>query len=179
MNFLKPNIKPAMPVISVVKNKLKQWLLIDKLNNIPGILFLIIASTLIAAGVAKFGFVFGAMISILLIGTPLIIGLVIYPQFGIIIYLSMAFILMFVLRLGIPFPLGTLMDGLLALFILGLFIQQKKSPDWQIFKSPVSTWILIWIGYNVIEFVNPAAESRMAWVYTIRTLAFVTMRQFN
>lgn len=167
-----------MPVISVVKNKLKQWLLIDKLNNIPGILFLIIASTLIAAGVAKFGFVFGAMISILLIGTPLIIGLVIYPQFGIIIYLSMAFILMFVLRLGIPFPLGTLMDGLLALFILGLFIQQKKSPDWQIFKSPVSTWILVWIGYNVIEFVNPAAESRMAWVYTIRTLAFVTMMYF-
>ncbi|MFX8887289.1 hypothetical protein ABTM83_19705, partial [Acinetobacter baumannii] len=79
---------------------------------------------MIAWGITRFGFLFGALISVFLIGVPLIVGLVIYPQFGIIIYLSMAFSIMFLLRLGVPFPLGTLMDGLLVLFILGLFIQQ-------------------------------------------------------
>lgn len=178
MNAFKLNKESSLSTASIIKNKLKQWLLIEKLSNIPGLLMLMAASLMIAWGITRFGFLFGALISVFLIGVPLIVGLVIYPQFGIIIYLSMAFSIMFLLRLGVPFPLGTLMDGLLVLFILGLFIQQKKQTDWKIFKSPISTCILIWIGYNVIEFANPAAESRMAWVYTIRTMAFVTMMYF-
>jgi len=160
----------------------KQWLvqtfLIEKLNNKFGLVFFLLCVIALAFGIGVFGISFAIFSLIVLIAAPVIVGLIIHPTFGILVYLTMSFTIMFFLRYGVPFPLGTLMDGMLALFILGFFIQQKKKPDWQIFKSPVSLWIGIWIAYNVLEFGNPATESRLAWVYTIRSMALVTMMYF-
>src|SRR5690606_22427467 len=50
--------------------------------------------------------------------------------------------------------------------------------DWSIFKDPIGIIILIWIGYNILEFANPTTESRMAWVYTIRTVDIVMLMYF-
>lgn len=162
----------------IIRDWCRQTFLIEKLANKFGLIFFIACSILLSVAVSLFGVTFGILIAIVLIAIPVVVGLVIYPQFGIIVYLSMSFSIMFLLRYGISFPLGTLMDGMLVLFILGLFIQQKKKPDWAIFKSPVSLWILIWIGYNFLEFGNPTTESRTAWVYTIRGMALVTMMYF-
>ena len=90
----------------------------------------------------------------------------------------MAYLLFVIMSLGIPFPLGTLMDALQGLLILSVLIRQKKNPDWQIFKNPVSGIILVWIGYNLMEVANPAAESRLAWVYTVRSVAVVMLMYF-
>jgi O-antigen ligase len=38
--------------------------------------------------------------------------------------------------------------------------------------------ILVWIVYNLIQVANPAAESRLAWVYTIRAVAIVMLTYF-
>ncbi len=38
--------------------------------------------------------------------------------------------------------------------------------------------ILIWIAYNLLQFINPSAESRMAWLYTIRSVAMVMLTYF-
>ncbi len=76
------------------------------------------------------------------------------------------------------FPLGTVMDGLQALLILGMFIRQKYEPDWSIFKSPISVMIIIWISYNFLQLINPTAESRLAWLYTIRSVAIVMLTYF-
>src|ERR1019366_6765284 len=70
------------------------------------------------------------------------------------------------------------MDGMLLLFIIGFFIQQKKKPDWQRVKGPVSTVILIWVIYTVLEIGNPASESRLTWVYTIRTIGLLALSYF-
>ncbi len=158
--------------------KLREVVFVDKLLNLYGALFLLIISVLLAACVITFGVTVGVLIAIGLVAIPIVVGLVIYPKFGIIVYLILSFTIMFWLRYGITFPLGTLMDGMLALFILGLFIKQKQQKDWLIFKNPISTWILIWIIYNILEFGNPAAESRLAWVYTIRNMALVAMMYF-
>lgn len=101
-----------------------------------------------------------------------------YPKFAIIFYLIWAYWIMFLLSLGINFPLGTVMDGLLALLIIGLFIKQKGQSDWSALRNPISVIVLIWIGYNLLQFLNPAAESRLAWVYTIRTVAGVMLSYF-
>jgi putative inorganic carbon (HCO3(-)) transporter len=101
-----------------------------------------------------------------------------YPKFGITFYLMLAYLLMYVLGFGINFPLGTLMDGILLLLIISFFFSQKVNPQWTIFKNPISIVILIWISYNIIQVINPNAESRLAWVYTIRSVAGVMLSYF-
>ena len=152
--------------------------LVEKLNNIPGFIFFTIFSVLLAMGVSNYGMTFGILTTVLIIAIPSVIALVISPQFGILVYITLAYAIMFLLRLGITFPLGTLMDGMLVLFFLGFFIQQKRKPRWDKVSGPVSLWILIWIIYNFIEVANPAAESRLSWVYTVRTVAFVALSYF-
>ncbi|PQJ13175.1 hypothetical protein CJD36_004115 [Flavipsychrobacter stenotrophus] len=133
---------------------------------------------LIAAVISLIGVKEGMMIIIGMIAIPIVYGIVAYPKFGIFVYLSMAYLLMWFIKIGVNFPLGTVMDGMEALFILSLFIKQKRDKDWSMFKGPVSTVILIWIGYNFFQIANPTAESRLAWVYTVRTVAVVMIMYF-
>lgn len=156
----------------------RRYFFVEKFLNVYGIILLGVIAAGIAFCVFKFGMVFAILVIVALIALPAVVGLVIYPKFGIIVYLSLSFSIMFLLRYGVPFPLGTLMDAMLAMFILGLFIQQKKKPNWQIFNNSITKWIIVWILYNILQFGNPAAESRLAWVYTIRAMAFVSMMYF-
>ncbi|MEJ7692084.1 O-antigen ligase family protein [Daejeonella sp.] len=120
-----------------------------------------------------------ALIIIGTIGAPMVYGIIAYPRFGIMVMLIAAYLIMWVIRMDLTtFPMGTLMDGLLALLILGLFIKQKNNPDWTILKGPISILIIIWIGYNFLEIINPSSTSRMAWVYTIRSVAIVMLTYF-
>ncbi|HEX3024842.1 MAG TPA: O-antigen ligase family protein [Chitinophagaceae bacterium] len=156
----------------------RRIVLIEKLNNVAGIIFLILSATVLAAGVSIFGIIFAILFSIALIALPVIYALVVYPKFGILVYLTMAYSIAFLGRAGVNFPLGTLMDAMLVLLILGVFIQQKKKNDWGIFNNPISWFIIIWIGYNFVEVINPSAESKLAWVYTVRTVAMLALSFF-
>ena len=99
-----------------------------------------------------------AIILILLIGPIIAFAVIAKPKFGIIALLIAAYLIMWILRLNlVKFPLGTLMDGLLALLIVGLFIQLKYRPDWSFLSSPISLMISIWIVYNFILVANPVA----------------------
>lgn len=150
----------------------------NKLEGPSGIIFLLTSSVFFAFVISKYGMVPGIMIILLLIGLPVVYGLVAFPKFGLVVFLTCAYFIMWVGRFGIDFPLGTLMDLMEVLFIIGLFIQQKKKADWEIFKGPMSTMILIWILYNLIEVINPTAESRLAWVYTVRSVAVIMLMYF-
>lgn len=79
---------------------------------------------------------------------------------------------------GVPGPVGVLMDVLQGLVILGTLIKLRTHNDWELLRSPITTMILIWIGYNVVEVANPFAVSRLAWVYTIRSMAIVMISYF-
>ncbi len=54
----------------------------------------------------------------------------------------------------------------------------EKDPRWSIFRDPVSWMILLWIGYNLIEVINPWSASRLAWLYTVRSTALVMLMYF-
>ncbi|MDF3077650.1 MAG: teichuronic acid biosynthesis protein TuaE, putative secreted polysaccharide polymerase [Sphingobacteriaceae bacterium] len=140
---------------------------------------LLIVSVLSALAVKTLGTTIGILILGLTVGLPVAFGVVVYPRFGIIVLLISAYLIMwFYNMITIDFPLGTLMDAMEAILIIGFFLQQRTKPNWAIFKNPVTVLILIWIGYNLLEFFNPMAESRLAWVYTIRSVAVVMLMYF-
>lgn len=153
-------------------------LYIQKFANPLGITLLTLVS-LFFAFIVYFAGVKGGMLSlVMIVALPIVYGIVAHPKFGILVLLVMAYLLFFIMRQGIDFPLGTLMDGIQALLMLGFIIQQRARPSWSILKGPVTTMILIWIGYNLLEVVNPVAESRLAWVYTVRSVAVVMLMYF-
>jgi putative inorganic carbon (HCO3(-)) transporter len=124
------------------------------------------------------GLVAGILIVVAMVALPAVYGMIAFPVFGIVCIMTMAFLLFFFLRFGINFPMGTVLDGMQGLLLLGFFIRQRKNPDWSIFKGPVATVILLWVGYNLLEVINPWAESRMAWVYSVRTVGILTLTYF-
>ena len=70
------------------------------------------------------------------------------------------------------------MDVLVAVMFLGLFIKQIEERDWSFANNPISKMILVWIIYNLLQVANPSAESRLAWVYTVRTFAGIMTLYF-
>jgi putative inorganic carbon (HCO3(-)) transporter len=158
---------------------LTRLVFVEKLYNTAGIILLALVGIIMAVGTAFYGAAFGIMLILLVTIPPVVYCIVVYPQFGIMILLVMAYMLFVLAQLGIDGPIGTLMDGLQVLLLLGVLIRVKKdNNDWSIFKSPITTVIFLWIGYNILEFGNPAASSRLAWVYTIRSVAIVALSYF-
>lgn len=109
---------------------------------------------------------------------PIVYGIITQPRFGIMIILISAYFIMWILRMGAGFPMGTVMDAIQALLFFGLLLKLKYRKDWSTFRSPVSIMILVWIGYNLLEIANPAAESRLSWLYTLRSVAIVMLMYF-
>jgi hypothetical protein len=142
-------------------------------------IFLLLLSLFFGVAIAKGGMVTGILILIFIIGIPAIYAAVAYPKFGIIIILLVAFLINFASRL-VPddTPLGLIMDAMTYLLILGFFVKQKLEKNWAYFNNPISYFILIWLVYNLLEVLNPSATSILAWVYTVRTVAFIMLMYF-
>lgn len=157
---------------------LKQLFLVEKLNNIYGFLLLSLMSCLFAYVIVAKGIVAALLLIVFMIALPVLYAIVAYPRVGIIVLLVFAYIIMWILRFPIHFPLGTVMDALQVLLIIGFLVNQKSENNWKIYKNPISYLIIIWIVYNLIQIANPTAESRLAWVYTIRSVAFVMLMYF-
>jgi len=151
----------------------------SKTTKFVSIVAALLISILVSLSITIFGIAGGAAI-LLIITTPVVIFCILkYPKFGLIFFMFMAYFLMFIISLNlINFPLGTLMDGLLLLLLIGFFIDQKISPNWKIFNNSIAIIIIIWVLYNIIEVINPGAQSRVAWIYTIRALAGVMLSYF-
>jgi putative inorganic carbon (HCO3(-)) transporter len=169
--------KVARPRRSVLQ-RFKKTFLVEKLYNRTGLAFLALLAALIAVGIAKLGPSFGALFLVTLVGLPAVYAIVAYPKFGILVILIMAYMLFLLGRIGVPGPVGVIMDVLQALVMLGTLIKLRNHNDWELLRSPVTAMILIWIGYNILEVANPYAESRLAWVYTIRSMAIVMLSYF-
>ncbi|MGY4384244.1 putative inorganic carbon (HCO3(-)) transporter [Pedobacter sp. UYP24] len=157
----------------------------DKISPFKLLLVLSIVAILFVFGISKYGFSVVLMAGIVLVALPLAFCVIVYPKFGILVLLISSYLIMFTSRLGVNFPVGTLMDGLQLLLIIGFCITQKINPNWKILKNYTSLLVLIWVGYNLLQFFNITAESQLAWVYTIRSVAvvmlmyFVFLRQIN
>ncbi len=149
-------------------------------SNLLLILFILLV---ISAGTAIIFTLFGTRIGVFpLLGSFSLIFIYIVlkePKFAVISVMILSYFIMFLIALiNTTFPLGTVMDGMLAVLILGFFIQQKYHRKYWIFKNPIAYLIIIWIAYNILQFFNWDAASKLAWVYTIRNVAAVMLSYF-
>lgn len=143
-----------------------------------GYILLFLSSLLLGYYIINEGFVAAAIILIGLASLPIAYIIVTYPKYGIIILLIASYFIMWFTHMGIDYPLGTVIDIIELLLIIGFFIKQKKNPNWGVFRNSASYIILIWVSYNVLQVFNPIAESRLVWVYTIRSVAAVMIMYF-
>ena len=163
---------------TVFAERIRQWFWHEKLNNLPGALFLALLTGLFGWVTIENGAIAGILIIVACVAVPVVYAIVAYPRFGIALLMGIVYLLFYIMRIGINFPMGTLVDAMLALLLLGFFIGQKKRPRWGIYRNPVSMVILAWLLYNLLQVGNPWAESRMAWLYTVRTTGTIVLIYF-
>ena len=172
-----------MPGDHVINNATKKtfWdkLIIQKLSAPIVIIFLICTSLAVSYVIASDGYVTGLIILCIIIALPTVYAAVVYPKFGIITLIIVSFFINYSSRL-LPetTPIGLVMDALTYLLILGFFIKMKNDKQWAYFDNPITYFILIWIGYNLFEILNPDSPSILEWVYTVRTVGVIMLMYF-
>jgi putative inorganic carbon (HCO3(-)) transporter len=153
----------------------------SKGNNIYAIvlIILLILSGLSVLVFSLYGVKFGLLPLAISLAFVFIYVVIKEPKFAVLALLLGAYFIIFLITIiNTTFPLGTLMDGMLAILILAFFISQKYNRNYWIFKNPISYVLLIWIVYNLLQFFNPVAESKLAWLYTIRNVALVMLSYY-
>ncbi|MBD3749171.1 MAG: O-antigen ligase family protein [Sphingobacteriales bacterium] len=149
-----------------------------KISYIVIIIIVLVLSMVSAYSISVYGKI-GVLPAVVAIGAFFVYAALRLPRFGVIMLMVMAYFIMYLIALfPTNFPMGTLMDGILALLTLGFFMQQKYYTNFKVFNEPISYLILIWIIYNLLQVFNPNAASQLAWVYTIRGVAVVMLSYF-
>ena len=163
--------------IEHIKTWLSHQIFSQKLNNPLGYILLTTLGLAMGALVALLGFKGGAVLIGIVVILPVVVASMFYHQFGIAFTLIIAFLVQ-VLGKYTNAPIGTSLDGMLILMIFGILVGQIIKKDWSFAKDPISTLILIWIYYNIFQVLNPAMQSKMAWLYTVRSLAILNLLYF-
>ena len=161
-----------------VVEKLKKFNWTNLYHQPAGYIILCLIALLISFSIVLWGMTAATAIVLLIVGVPLTFAIVNYPQFGIVVLIVSAYLVMWVNRVLLNYPVGTLIDGLELLLAMGFILKHKYDKSWNFINDRISLMIIIWIAYNVLQIANPSAESRLAWLYTIRTVAVVTFTYF-
>ncbi|MCX6160785.1 MAG: O-antigen ligase family protein [Ignavibacteriae bacterium] len=157
---------------------LKRKIIVEKLNSIPGVIALLLCSAVTSYIVAKMGFNTGVALIVMITGIPVFFAIIFNLRFGVAIIIIFSFFLMFLMRITEDIPLGTVIDLIIALMMFGLLIKQINERDWSFAKNPISKVMFVWLLYNILQVANPTAESRLAWVYVIRSVIGVMILYF-
>jgi len=162
-----------------IKGFLRSKLSFGKLTTKTMIWLMLPVAVLISVVVAKAGIMGAAGLLAIIIGIPLVYGVIAYPEFGIAVLIVVAFMLNYASEfLPNDTPLGIVLDGMTYLLIFGFFVKKKYDSSWDYFKNPISYLVIAWLGFNFLEAINPASPSILAWVYTVRTVGFIMLMYF-
>ncbi|TWR25650.1 O-antigen ligase domain-containing protein [Mucilaginibacter achroorhodeus] len=162
------------PVISFCRK-----LVTGELSTPTMILVFLPLAVLIAVAITFGGIIAAGAILALIIGVPLVLAIIAYPIFGIAVFMVLAFFMNYISEpLPPETPTGIVLDILTYLLIFGFLLKFKYDRDWSHFQNPISYWILAWLAYNFFEAINPASPSILAWIYTVRTVAFIMLMYF-
>ncbi len=159
------------------QNWLKAELIQKKLNSPIGYIFIALISTLIAGIVAYGGIKVGFLVFTMLIGVPVFIGCLMNQQLGGAIVLFISFFVQFIGKFSSA-PAGIALDAFSFILMGAIVLKQIQLRDWSFAKNPLTPYILLWIGYCLLQALNPYAPSRIAWVYTVRSLALLFVMYF-
>ncbi len=150
---------------------------IQKLNTPIG--YAALAGLGVAVGMllSQFGLGIGVLIVGAVVGLPLVLLCMFNQQFGVAFMLLIAFFVQFLAKIN-EAPIGVTLDALLVIMCFGILIGQIMHKNWSFARDPVSTWLLIWVYFNILQVLNPAAGSKMAWMYTVRSVAVLNIMYF-
>lgn len=104
------------------------------------------------------------------IGIPLVYFSFTNLNIGLAFALVIAVLIPFVGKY-IQAPIGLALDGLLFLLSFSMIVNLSKDRDWSFAKNSISYMVALWIYYNSLQLLNPVAQSQLAWLFTVRTLA--------
>lgn len=159
---------------SSLLGRIAKWferqLWVQKLNNPLGITLLLLAALTVAYVMSTVDFTTGFVLYVLLVGAPLIVFCLFNVAFNIGMMLFVALMVPFATKFTSA-PVGTLLDLLILMGVVGVLLRQIKERDWSFAKYPLSYMIIVWLYYNAMQVLNPYAESKMAWLYTVRSVA--------
>ncbi len=151
---------------------LRQKVVLEKLNNPIGYVAVIAGAFILAYVLALLPFNIALLAIGGMIAVPVVCACFYNLHFGINLMLVAGFLLGLAAKYT-GAPIGMAMDGLLVLMLVGLLARLIVNKDFSFAKSPISIFIGAWIFYNLLQLINPWAESKMAWVYTVRTVALM------
>lgn len=138
----------------------------------------LLVSLLMAYIIVQGGVVSAILVVVGIVALPIVYTIIAYPRVGLLTLIALGYIVLFVLRFNVGFPLGTLIDALEVLLMFSFFLRQKYKQDWVFMKYPATIVVMMWVGYNLLEVANPSADSRLAWMYTVRPIALVALTYF-
>lgn len=160
---------------------LRQWLdrqaWAPKFNGPLGLMLLLLATLPISYLMALVDFKVSFVVFLALIGLPLIALCLVNLTFGLVLMLTVALLVVF----GAKYtgaPIGTLLDLLILVSAVAILLRQIKDRDWSFARHPLSTMVAIWLYFNIMQVLNPWAESKMAWLFTVRSVAIQQLVYF-
>jgi len=169
---------------SGLRTWLRDQLVFQKMNSPFGLGVLLLFTILFSYAIATLELKIGIVILGLIVGLPLVGACLLNAQFAVAVLLVVGIFVEF-LKKHVDAPFGTALDGLLFVSLFGILIRQTQERDMSFAKNPISILVLVWVALNFLEVLNPWAESRMAWLYTVRSMAgliimfFIAAYAFN
>ncbi|MEO6037545.1 MAG: O-antigen ligase family protein [Saprospiraceae bacterium] len=160
-----------------IRHWLGQQLWWSKFNSPLGLMMLLLATLPVSYLMSAFDFQVGFLAFLGLLGLPLIAFCLVNLTFGLALMLTVALLVVF----GAKYtgaPIGTLLDLLILVSAVAILLRQIKDRDWSFARHPLSVIVAIWLYFNILQILNPWAESKMAWLYTVRSVAIQQLVYF-
>ncbi len=177
MPYFTINTQRGMTAYQAVKSWWKEQIVTLKLNTPIGYTICSVIGIALSLIACKIGLKFSVVLLGIIIGIPTIFACLFNLRFGLILMIFVSFTIQYIKRIT-DIPVGVILDLLLVVMFFGMFIKQVRERDWSFAKSPISFWTLIWVFLNLVQVINPVAESRMAWLYTVRSMAGLILLYF-
>ena len=156
---------------------LRVKLFTEKLNNPLGFGLLLVCAMAFGGVVALLPPNLAILAVAGLIGIPVVLTCILNLHFGVMACVTVAFFVDFLKKYSSA-PFGTALDGLMLLLLFGLLARLVKSRDLSFAKNPVSVFVIAWVYYTLLQVINPWALSKMAWIFTVRSLALLLFIYF-
>ncbi len=156
---------------TLLKRIINEDILRNKFDSVNGMILLSIAVIVLSLAITYAGFTLAVAAAGAIIGIPLVFAAMFNIRFGVFLIITISFFVLAVKKIASGVPLGLAMDVIISVMFLGIIIKQTSERDWSFAKNQISKIILIWIVYNLMQVANPTAESRLAYLYTVRSIA--------
>jgi len=168
---------PVLPLIKRTGRWLSNSFIQEKMDNPLGYFLMIALAIFVAYTVSVFGKM-SIILPILFIAIPAGAACLVYMEFGIAVSIITAYMVGLAAKIAHNVPFGIALDALLFLMFVGMMIRQIKERDFEFAKNKISAFIIIWVVYNILSVFNPWAQSQLAWVFTVRSMAVLALMFF-